>query len=32
MAVRKERAQLKAKLAELEIAMDTYLRELGYDA
>ncbi|WP_268799405.1 type I restriction-modification system subunit M [Pseudomonas huanghezhanensis] len=29
-AVRAERAQLNAKLAELEIEMDAYLKELGY--
>lgn len=32
LAVRKEREQLKAQLAELEIEMNHYLKELGYDA
>jgi type I restriction enzyme M protein len=31
-AVRKERQQLKAQLAELELEMDKYLKELGYGA
>jgi len=31
-AVRKEREQLKARLAELEVEMDGYLKELGYGA
>ena len=31
MAVRKEREKLKAQLAELEIEMDRYLKELGYE-
>lgn len=31
MAVRKEREQLKAQLNELEIQMDAYLKELGYE-
>ena len=31
MAVRREREELKAKLAELEIEMDRYLKELGYE-
>jgi type I restriction enzyme M protein len=31
-AVRKEREQLKAQLAELETEMNHYLKELGYDA
>ena len=30
MAVRKEREQLKAELASLEIQMAAYLKELGY--
>jgi len=30
VAVRKERAQLKAELANLEIEMDRYLKDLGY--
>jgi type I restriction enzyme M protein len=32
LAVRKEREQLKAQLAELEIEMNYYLKELGYDS
>ena len=32
MAVRAEREILKAELAELEIKMDGYLKELGYTA
>ena len=28
--VRKEREQLKTQLAELELEMDSYLKELGY--
>jgi type I restriction enzyme M protein len=32
LAVRKEREQLKAQLADLEIEMNHYLKELGYDA
>ena len=32
LAVRKEREQLKAQLAALEIEMNNYLKELGYDA
>jgi type I restriction enzyme M protein len=32
LAVRKEREYLKAQLAELEIEMNHYLKELGYDA
>lgn len=32
MAVRAERLQLKAKLAELEVEMEGYLKELGYGA
>lgn len=32
LAVRTEREQLKAQLAELEIEMNHYLKELGYDA
>jgi type I restriction enzyme M protein len=31
MAVRRERQQLKAELAELEVKMVGYLKELGYD-
>jgi type I restriction enzyme M protein len=31
MAVRRERQQLKAELAQLELQMDAYLRELGYE-
>jgi type I restriction enzyme M protein len=31
MAVRREREQLKAELARLEVQMDAYLRELGYE-
>lgn len=31
MAVRAERKQLKQQLAELEVEMDQYLKELGYD-
>jgi len=30
--VRAEREQLKAQLAELEVQMDVYLKELGYGA
>lgn len=32
LLVRKEREKLKAKLAELEVQMDVYLKELGYGA
>jgi type I restriction enzyme M protein len=32
LMVRKERAQLKMQLAELEVVMDGYLKELGYGA
>lgn len=32
MAVRKEREQLKAQLADLEVEMAKYLEELGYGA
>ena len=32
LAVRAEREQLKAQLAELEVQMDGYLKELGYGA
>lgn len=32
MAVRAERQTLKAELAELEVRMEAYLRELGYGA
>ena len=32
MAVRKDREKLKAELAALEVQMDGYLKELGYDA
>lgn len=32
MAVRREREKLKAQLAELEVEMDGYLKELGYDS
>ena len=32
MAVRAEREQLKAQMAELESQMANYLEELGYDA
>jgi type I restriction enzyme M protein len=31
MAVRREREQLKAELARLEVQMDAYLKELGYE-
>ena len=31
MAVRKDREKLKAELAALEVQMDGYLKELGYD-
>ena len=31
MAVRRERQQLKAELAQLELQMDAYLKELGYE-
>jgi type I restriction enzyme M protein len=31
MAVRREREQLKAELAKLEVQMDAYLKELGYE-
>ena len=31
MAVRREREQLKAELAQLEAQMDVYLKELGYE-
>ncbi len=31
MAVRQEREKLKSKLAELEVEMDGYLKELGYE-
>ena len=31
MAVRKDRERLKAELAALEVQMDGYLKELGYD-
>ena len=31
MAVRREREQLKAELAGLELQMDAYLKELGYE-
>ena len=32
LAVRAEREQLKDKLAQLEMEMDGYLKELGYGA
>ncbi|HBN9876925.1 type I restriction-modification system subunit M [Pseudomonas aeruginosa] len=32
LAVRKERTKLKEELAKLEVQMDEYLRELGYDS
>ncbi len=31
MAVRREREQLKAELARLELQRDAYLKELGYE-
>jgi type I restriction enzyme M protein len=31
MAVKREREQLKAELAQLELQMDTFLKELGYE-
>ena len=31
MSVRREREELKARLAELEVEMDRYLKELGYE-
>jgi len=31
MAVRREREQLKAELGRLELQMDAYLKELGYE-
>ena len=31
MAVRKEREELKKQLVELEVEMDGYLKELGYE-